>query len=82
MLILTRRVGETMMISDDITVEILGVKGGQIRLGIIAPRHISIHRSEIYKRIQEEKQRQQEEEKNCTDNTPIYIEAISGSEAM
>lgn len=51
MLILTRRVGETMMIGDDITVTILGVKGKQVRIGVDAPRDVPIHREEIYRQI-------------------------------
>lgn len=51
MLVLTRRVGETMMISDDITVTMLGVKGSQVRVGINAPQEISVHRKEIYQKI-------------------------------
>lgn len=51
MLILTRRIGETIMIGDDITVTVLGVKGYQIRIGINAPDNVSIHREEVYKRI-------------------------------
>lgn len=58
MLILTRRVGETLVIGDDITVTVLGVKGSQIRIGVNAPKKISIHREEIYQRIQNEKTRQ------------------------
>jgi len=54
MLILTRRVGETLMIGDNITVTILGVKGNQVRVGVDAPRDVSVHRQEIYERIQDE----------------------------
>lgn len=55
MLILTRRVGETLMIGDEITVTVLAVKGNQIRLGVEAPREVGVHREEVYRRIQEEK---------------------------
>lgn len=55
MLILTRRIGETIMIGDDVTVTILGVKGSQIRIGVNAPSDVSVHREEIYRRIEAEK---------------------------
>ena len=55
MLILTRRAGETLVIGDDVTITVLETKGNQIRIGIDAPKEVSVHREEIYKRIQAEK---------------------------
>ena len=54
MLILTRRVGESLIISDDMKVTVLGIKGNQIRIGVSAPREVAVHREEIYNRIRRE----------------------------
>jgi carbon storage regulator len=61
MLILTRRVGETLMIGDEVTVTVLGVKGNQVRIGVNAPRDVAVHREEIYERIKRERAEQASE---------------------
>jgi carbon storage regulator len=55
MLILTRRVGETLMVGDDVTITVLGVKGNQVRIGVNAPKDVAVHREEIYERIHKDK---------------------------
>ncbi len=64
MLILTRRVGETVMIGNDVTVTVLGVKGNQVRIGVNAPKDVAVHREEIYERIK------REEDHDSGSNTP------------
>ncbi len=65
MLILTRRVGETLVIGDNVTVTVLGVKGNQVRIGVSAPRDVAVHREEIYERIK----REREEARNPSETT-------------
>ncbi|MDX9875701.1 MAG: carbon storage regulator CsrA [Spongiibacteraceae bacterium] len=61
MLILTRRIGETLVVGDEVTITVLGVKGNQVRLGVNAPKDVAVHREEIYQRIQKEKQDENDE---------------------
>lgn len=67
MLILTRRVGETLMIGDSVTVTVLGVKGNQVRIGITAPKDVAVHREEIFQRVDKVDKAAQKDESNKTD---------------
>lgn len=60
MLILTRKVNEALMVGDDVSVTVLGIKGGQIRIGINAPRDVSVHRQEVYEKILQERKAAEE----------------------
>jgi carbon storage regulator len=60
MLILTRRIGETLMVGDDVTITVLGVRGNQVRIGVNAPRRVAVHREEIYQRIRKEEEEERE----------------------
>ena len=62
-MILTRRVGETVMIGDEVTITVLGVKGNQVRVGIKAPKSVAVHREEIYERIKREQQDEDEKKR-------------------
>lgn len=64
MLILTRRVGEKLMIGDDVEIHVLGVKGNQVRIGVNAPKEVAVHREEIYDRIQLEKEAEEQSDKD------------------
>ena len=64
MLILTRKVGQTLMVGDDVTVTILGTKGNQVKIGVNAPKNVAVHREEIYNRIQKEQAEDSTDEDN------------------
>ena len=70
MLILTRRVGETVMIGDEVTITVLGVKGNQVRVGINAPKSVAVHREEIYERIKREQEGNVDEKKRTAEFSP------------
>ncbi len=72
MLILTRRVGETLMVGDDVQVTVLSVQGNQVRIGIQAPENVSVHREEIYKRI---KNQSPEAQKAYEESKPKQVQA-------
>ena len=71
MLILTRRVGETLVIGDDVTITVLGVRGNQVRVGVNAPKDVAVHREEIYQRIQDEKTDENSSENNKKDDDVV-----------
>ena len=70
MLILTRRVGETLMIGDDVTITVLSAKGSNIRIGINAPKEVAVHREEIYQKIANQ---QREEKQDTQDKKPACL---------
>ena len=61
MLILTRKVGEAILIGDDVTITVLGVKGNQVRIGIAAPKDMAVHREEIHEKIRQEKEKEKDQ---------------------
>ena len=71
MLILTRRVGETLVIGDDVTITVLGMRGNQVRVGVNAPKDVAVHREEIYQRIQDEKTDENSFENNKKDDDVV-----------
>ncbi|MCB1323821.1 MAG: carbon storage regulator CsrA [Spirochaetales bacterium] len=74
MLVLARRINESIMIGDDIEVVVVDMKGDQIKLGIRAPRHVSVHRSEVYREIQEQNRRAAESSPDALKNLDVLIQ--------
>ncbi len=72
MLILTRRVGETVMIGNEVTVTVLGVKGNQVRIGVNAPKDVAVHREEIYERIK----REEDQEGRTSGTVPNLVDDV------
>lgn len=77
MLILTRRVGETVMIGEDVSVTVLRVKGNQIRLGVNAPKNVSVQREEIFGRVKEERELPLHDSEQLVDEAPPVIRAVA-----
>ncbi|OGC75781.1 MAG: carbon storage regulator [candidate division Zixibacteria bacterium RBG_16_50_21] len=73
MLILTRKVGESITIGDDVKITVLGVQGQQVRLGIVAPQKVAVHREEIYLKIQEENKKTSSTPKEDADKLPAAV---------
>ena len=71
MLILTRRVGESLIINENIEVVVLGIKGNQVRIGANAPKNVTVHREEIHQRIQEEKNNKKKYKKECEEDAAV-----------
>ena len=68
MLILTRRVGESLRIGDDVSVTVLGIKGSQVRLGVNAPKSVPVHREEVYDRIHDENSKNSDDKVKSSEN--------------